>query len=58
MTGIDFTELVDAGVIEGDDEAEWQAFRKDPYRWFISADDEQAHELWLLIERRHNGVGK
>ena len=54
MTSIDFDELVDAGVIEDDDEAEWDAFRKDPYRWFILADDDKARELWLLIERRHN----
>lgn len=54
MTSIDFHELVDGGVIEDDDEAEWEAFRKDPYRWFIRTDDDKAQQLWLLIERRHN----
>lgn len=32
LTSIDFYELVEAGVIDADDTAEWKAFREDPYR--------------------------
>lgn len=52
LTGIDFSELVDAGVIEDDDEAEWAAFRANPHRWLIAADDDQADKLWALMVKR------
>lgn len=52
LTSIDFSELVAAGVIENDDEAEWTAFRTNPHRWLIVADDAQASKLWELMVSR------
>lgn len=52
LTSIDMSELVAGGVIEGDDEAEWATFRKDPHRWMILAGDDEADKLWAVIERR------
>jgi hypothetical protein len=55
LMSIDMDEMVAAGAIEADDEAEWAAFRKDPFRWFISADDAAAEKLWAIVERRAGG---
>ena len=52
LTIIDFYELVEAGVIEADDEAEWKAFQKNPHRWLILADDDQSERLWALMVKR------
>lgn len=52
LTSIDMHELVAAKVIEDDDEAEWAAFRKDPHRWLITADDNQAEALWGVMKAR------
>lgn len=52
LTSIDMHELVEAKVIEADDEAEWAAFRKDPHRWMILADDDQADALWSVMKKR------
>ena len=52
LTNIDLYELVEAGIIEADDEAEWKAFRDNPHRWLILADDEQSEKLWALMVKR------
>ena len=52
LTSIDMHELVAAKVIEDDDEAEWTAFRKDPHKWMMLADDDQAEALWALMKKR------
>lgn len=49
LTSIDMSELVAGKVIEADDEAEWKAFRDNPWKWMITADDEQAEALWALM---------
>jgi hypothetical protein len=50
---IDRRELEQIGVIEGpSDNEEWDAFRRDPFRWFIRADDETAGKVWRLIQKR------
>lgn len=52
MRSIDRHELVEAGALAPDDLAGWEAFDKDPYRWFIRAPDAEADRLWSIIERR------
>lgn len=52
LTSIDRYELVAFKVIDPDDGAAWQAFRTDPFRWFIRADDERAERLWRIIQAR------
>ncbi len=52
LTSIDQCELEDAGVIKPGDMASWGPFSRDPFRWFIRADDETAAKLWAIIERR------
>lgn len=54
LTSLDKHELIEAGVIDHSesDHSKWIAFRDDPFRWFIRADDESATKLWGLIERR------
>jgi len=54
LTSIDKHELVEAGVIDSSEtgHSEWIAFRDDPFRWFIRADDDGAAKLWTIIERR------
>jgi hypothetical protein len=51
LTGLNMHELVDGGVIEAGDKAAWAAFRKDPYRWLILADDDKANALWAIMKR-------
>jgi hypothetical protein len=52
MIGIDRHELVDAGVIPANDVNAWGTFHRDPYRFFIRADDATAGRIWAVIERR------
>lgn len=54
LSSIDFHELVQAGVVtdDADGEAEWKAFRGNPWRWFIVCGDDEAEKLWALIEKR------
>jgi len=54
LTSLDKHELIEADVIDHSesDHSKWIAFRDDPFRWFIRADDESATKLWGLIERR------
>lgn len=52
LFSIDFDELVEAGVLGEDDEAEWLAFRANPHRWMITAADELADNLWALMGKR------
>ncbi len=50
LDSIDFDELAMHSII--DDLVVWQAFRRDPFRWLIRADDERAERIWQLIEAR------
>jgi hypothetical protein len=50
LTSIDMDELAAVGVL--DNCADWQAFSRDPFRWFVRAGDERAERLWRLIEVR------
>jgi len=52
LTSIDMHELEHAGVITRGDVNAWGTFRRDPYRWFIRADDEKAAKVWAIILRR------
>ena len=52
LTSIDMHELIAAGVIDADDEDEWNAFCKAPHKWMIQADDDQAEALWALMKKR------
>ena len=52
LTSIDRHELEAAGAMEPGDDKAWTAFRGDPFRWFIRADDERAGKVWAIIERR------
>lgn len=52
LTSIDMHELVAGKVIEAGDEAEWAAFRKDPHKWLILADDDEADALWAVMKTR------
>lgn len=52
LTSLDLHDLAAGGVIARDDLETWRAFRDDPFRWFIRADDEKARKLFTLIERR------
>ena len=54
LTSIDRYELVAFKVLDQDDGDAWHAFRTDPFRWFIRADDEQAERLWRIIQARQN----
>ena len=52
LTSIDRDELEAAGVIKTNDHNAWGTFTRDPFRWFIRADDATAAKLWAIIERR------
>lgn len=52
LLNIDRHELESAGIIKTNDHNAWGEFRRDPFRWFIRADDERAKKLWALMERR------
>lgn len=48
LTSVDRHELADVFT----DGAAWHAFRTDPFRFFIRADDDTAQAIWRVIERR------
>lgn len=50
MHWISRDELLQAGI-QLDDE-EWRSFQCDPYRWFFRASDQNAHEIWAIIQQR------
>lgn len=52
LLGIDRDELVAAGVIGAGDGQAWAAFRADPPRWLLGADEERRQRLWGLVEGR------
>lgn len=52
LTGIDRHELEAAGVTNLGGAFGWDAFRADPYRWFIQASDKEADAIWRIIESR------
>ena len=52
LLNIDMDALEDAGVIEVGDRRNWYEFRKDPFRWFITAPDAVADSLWALMQKR------
>ena len=52
MMSIDQDELVSAGIIRANDHNAWGEFRRDPFRWFIRASDDQAKKLWTLMQKR------
>ncbi len=52
LLNIDMDQLEDAGVIEKGDWGSWGSFRKDPFRWFITAPDAVADRLWTLMQKR------
>lgn len=55
MQNFDRSELVEAGVIDEDDRAEWTSFTAHPYNWFIRVGDHRAAKLWPLICSRMTG---
>jgi len=55
LTSIDMRELEEAGIIAHQDLTAWGLFRRDPFRWFIRADDVKAAALFAIIERRSRG---
>lgn len=54
LTNLEFTDLVNAGVLtdDADGDSEWEAFRFNPWKWMIHADDDQAKKLWELMVKR------
>lgn len=44
--------LVDAGVLRPSDVNAWGTFVRDPFRFFIRADDRTAEKLWALMKKR------
>lgn len=57
LTSIDRWELEEIGVVKTTGaiikrHEQWEAFQRDPYRFFIRADNETAEKLWRLIEAR------
>lgn len=52
LTSIDKHEMVDAGVIDGDEPLQWTNFWHDPYKWFICCPDDQASKLFGIIQKR------
>ena len=49
---LDQQELVGAGAIPDRDYEAWEAFRADPARWFLKADDDVAAAVWKAVWRR------
>jgi hypothetical protein len=58
LVSLDLPDLTAAGVMRAGDHNAWGTFRRDPFRWFIRADDETACKVWTLIERRHEPMFK
>jgi hypothetical protein len=49
LLNIDQLVLVDAGVMAANDTEQWLAFQRDPWRWFIRADDARAALVWRIM---------
>jgi len=61
LINLDAHDLEAAGIIARGDHNGFGTFRRDPFRWFIRADDATARKLFTLIERRQApmlGVGE
>ena len=56
LHSIDLHELLEAGAIASGDGRSWQAFRSNPSRFFVRADDEVAAAIWRIIEQRQGGT--
>lgn len=52
MTALDRHELEQAGVLPIGDHENWSMFRRDPFRWYIGADDFAQDTLFALVMRR------
>lgn len=54
LSSIDFHELAAVGAITDDAEGEieWNHFRQNPWRYFITADDDCAEKIWAVVSRR------
>jgi hypothetical protein len=52
LSSIDRDQLERAGVVVR--ESDWQLFRENPWRWFILAPAEWAHQVWRLMEDREH----
>ncbi len=51
MLNIDSYEIEEAGIFPADSDDEFITFRRDPYRWFIHAEDDKARKMWTLIQK-------
>ena len=58
MVNLDREDLEFAGIIQRGDHNAWGTFRRDPFRWFIRADDQTARKLFTLIHNRHEPMFK
>jgi len=52
LLNLDFRDLVQARVFLPDDNEAWQRFQRDPFRFFIRADEEVVDRIWDLIQSR------
>lgn len=52
LLNLDRHVLVQAGVLPHGDHNAWGTFTRDPYRFFIRADDATAEKLWTLMQTR------
>lgn len=52
LLNLDFRDLVQAGILQPHDDARWEQFQHDPFRYFIRAGDATAERLWGLIASR------
>jgi hypothetical protein len=51
LAALDMQEAIDAALFASDDLSEWNAFRADPLRWFVEADEATAHRVWRAMQR-------
>lgn len=54
LLSLDFSELVKAGVFHRGQTDKWEQFQRDPFRFFIRADEETTDILWSLIQARQS----
>ncbi len=52
MTSLDRHELEQAGVLPIGDHNAWGTFKRDPFRWYIRADDAAAGKMFALVMQR------
>ena len=52
LLNLDFRDLVQAGVFKPNDDEAWQRFQRDPFRYFLRADEDAADRIWELIRSR------